>query len=100
MPAGVYSEETVPSVPVNSALSSTPVPVNLGAEAVADLIPVATVTAVPAEGNVPAENPRERVSPETEAVNEGRVPADPKGLTEVVFGVTVTVGAETVPAGV
>lgn len=100
MPAGVYSEETVPAVPLKAALSSAPVPVNLGAEAVADLIPVATVTAVPAEGNVPAEKASERVSPETEAVKDGSVPAEPKGFTEAVFGVTVTVGAETVPSGV
>lgn len=86
------------------------VPVNVGAEALADLIPVATVTAVPALGSVPAENvpavqPSVNVSPLTVAVISGNVqlgsvPALPNGFTDVVFGVTVTVGADTVPAGV
>ena len=86
------------------------VPVKTGAEAVADLMPVATVTSVPALGSVPAEKlpavqPNVRVSPLTVAVISGSVqlgsvPALPKGLTLAVFTDTVTVGADTVPAGV
>ena len=75
-------------------------PVNAGADAVADFIPVATVTAVPAVGSVPAENDSDSVSPETDAVNDGNVPAEPNGFTDAVFAVTVNVGAATVPAGV
>lgn len=110
MPAGVYDAVAVPAVPVKAAFNSTPVPVNVGAEAVAVLTLVATVTAVPALGNVPAEkepadHPRVNVSPLTVAliegrVQEGRVPALSKGLTEVVFIDTDRVGADTVPAGV
>ena len=86
------------------------VPVNVGAEALADFISVATVMAVPALGSVPAEKlpavqPSVSVSPLTVAVICGRVqlgnvPALPNGLTLVVFTDTLTVGADTVPAGV
>ena len=110
VPAGVYDAVAVPAVPVNVAFNSAPVPVNVGAEAVAVLILVATVTAVPALGNVPAEtepadHPRVNVSPLTVAliegrVQEGKVPALPKGFTEAVFISTDTVGLLTVPLGV
>ena len=110
LPAGVYEAVAVPAVPVNAAFNSVPVPVNVGCEAVADLTDVATVTAVPALGNVPAENepadqPSVNVSPLTVAliegnVQEGSVPALPKGFTEAVFIDTDTEGAETEPAGV
>ena len=110
MPDGVYSPVAVPASPANMAFNAVPVPVNVGCVAVADLIPVATVTAVPALGNVPAENePADQlkinVSSLTLADQEGRVqdgnvPALPKGFTEVVFTDTDTVGLETVPFGV
>jgi len=84
--------------------------VNLGAVAVAAFIPVATVIAVPAEGKVPAlkepsVHSSVKISSETVAVivgkvQEGKVPALPKGLMEAVLGVTVIVGAATLPAGV
>ena len=97
-------------MPVKAAFNSAPLPVNAGAVAVADVTLVATVTAVPALGSVPAENepadqPRVKVSPLTVALMEGRVqegnvPALPKGLTEAVFIVTDTEGADTEPSGV
>ena len=106
----MYEAVAVPAVPVNAAFNSVPVPVNVGCEAVADFTLVATVTAVPALGNVPAENepadqPSVNVSPLTVAliegrVQEGKVPALPKGLTEAVFISTDIVGLLTVPFGV
>lgn len=85
-------------------------PVNVGCVDEADLTLVATVTAVPALGNVPAENEpsvqsRVSVSPYTVALidgilQDGRVPALPNGLIEVVFIDTEIVGVETEPAGV
>ena len=73
---------------------------NFGAVAVADLMPVTAVTAFPALGSAPAENASVSVSSATVAENEGRDPAEPKGFIEAVLGVTVTVGAATVPEGV
>ena len=110
LPEGVYAAVAVPAVPVNAAFNSAPVPVNVGCQAVADFTPVATVTAVPALGNVPAlklpaVHPNVKVSPLTVAliegrVQEGRVPALPKGFTEAVFISSDTVGLLTVPFGV
>ena len=86
------------------------VPENFGADAVALLIPVATVTVVPPLGKVPAsklpaDHPKVSVSPDTVAVifgkvHFGSVPALPNGVTDAVFAVTVTFGAVTEPAGV
>ena len=85
-------------------------PLNVGVDAEALLIPVATVTAVPPLGKVPALNqppdqPKVSVSPDTVAVilgnvHVGSVPALPNGVIDAVLGVTVTDGAETEPAGV
>lgn len=110
VPEGVNSPVAVPAVPVNVAFNSAPVPVKVGAVAVADFTLVATVTAVPALGKVPglklpADQPRVNVSPLTVAViegkvQEGKVPALPKGFTEAVFISTDTVGLLTVPFGV
>lgn len=63
-------------------------------------MPVATVTAVPAVGKDPAENPSVRTSFETDAVKLGNVPTPLIGVTLVVFTATETVGAETEPFGV
>mgnify|MGYP007041221424 CR=1 FL=1 len=63
-------------------------------------MPVATVTFSPFVGNEPAENPSVRVSFETDAVKLGNVPTPVIGVTLAVFTATVTVGAETEPAGV
>ena len=110
VPEGVNSPVAVPAVPVNTAFNSAPVPVNVGCEAVADFTLVATVTADPALGRVPAlklpaDQSSVKVSPLTVAliegrVQEGRVPALPKGLTEAVFISTETLGLLTVPFGV
>lgn len=97
-------------VPENVATRSAPVPVKVGAEAVADFTPVATVTAVPFVGNVPAlklpaPQVRVRFSFDTVAdnvgsVQDGRVPTESIGVTDVVLTATLTEGADTVPCGV
>ena len=81
----------------------------VGAVAEADSIFVTTFTAVPAVGSVPllkepADQSILRVFPVTVnsrvgKVQEGRVPALPKGFTAAVLAATETSGADTVPAG-
>lgn len=110
VPDGVYELLIVSFVPENVASRSAPVPVNNGAEAVADFTPVATVTALPLVGKVPAlklpaPQVRVRFSFDTVAdsvgnVQDGRVPTESIGVTEVVFTDTETVGADTVPCGI
>jgi hypothetical protein len=61
-----------------------------------------TVTGVPPDGSVPAENPSVKTSFVTVADKDGSVPADPNGVTEAVEPAVFTLidGAETLPAGV
>jgi hypothetical protein len=59
---------------------------------------VTTVTSVPAVGSAPASKLNVAVSPETLHVASGRLPADPKGVTDVV--VSAASVTETEPAGV
>jgi hypothetical protein len=108
VPLGVPETETDLLVPVKLPSSLTAVPEKLPV-AVAESTPVATVTAVPFVGRLPAEKlpadqPRVKFSFATVAVHagnvqEGNVPTPDIGVTEVVVKVTVGLTV-TEPAGV
>ena len=109
-PAGVPLTLTAPCLPVKSALSATPVPEKVGAEASSAEAPVITVLSAPLVGSVPglklpAVQLKRRVSFSTVVVScgmvaLGRVPTSSMLLTVSVVGVTLTLGLLTLPAGV